>query len=61
MSEHEFDSRLKLLEEQARAIQDFVDAYCDQELARLFYESGWTQNRIAEKFRRSRLLWDRWD
>lgn len=41
--------RRQQIEDQALAMQERVDAYRDQELARLFVQCGWTQQRIAEK------------
>lgn len=49
MSEQHFDARLKHIEEQYQAKREGADAYRDQEMARLFEECGWTQERIAER------------
>ena len=53
MNEQQFDGRLRHIEEQARAGLARVVAYRDQEIARLFIESGWTQDRIAKRMGRS--------
>lgn len=47
MSAHDFDLKLKHIEEQAAARRESADAYRDQELARLFNECDWTQEKIA--------------
>ena len=52
-NEDQFDARLKHIEEQAGAMQARVDAYRDQEIARLFVQSGWTQERIAQRMGKS--------
>ena len=46
-SEQHFDARLKHIEEQYAAKRGGAEAYRDQEMARLFGECGWTQERIA--------------
>lgn len=47
MSEQHFDAQLRHIEEQTAARQERVDGYRDQELARLFLESGWSQEQLA--------------
>src|SRR5687768_6972313 len=49
MSEERFDARLKHIEEQHAARRESADAYRDQEMAKLFEESAWTQERIAQR------------
>jgi hypothetical protein len=44
-----YAARRQQIEDQALAMQERVDAYRDQELARLFVQCGWTQPRIAEQ------------
>ena len=53
MNEDQFEARLKHIEEQAGAMQARVNAYRDQEIARLFVQSGWTQERIAQRMGKS--------
>ena len=38
-----------MINEQVEARQGRVDVYRDQELAKLFYASGWTQQELADK------------
>jgi hypothetical protein len=49
MSEHDFDLRLRHIEDQFAAREESALAFRDQELARLFVECGWTQERIAAR------------
>jgi transcriptional regulator with XRE-family HTH domain len=49
MSNHDFDVRLAHIDEQYAARREGAEAYRDQELARLFNECGWTQERIAKR------------
>ena len=56
MSEQHFDARLKHIEEQYQARREGADAYRDQEMARLFEESGWTQEQIAGRMGK-RQVW----
>lgn len=56
MSEQDFDARLTHIEEQAEAKQERVDAYRDQEMGKLFDESGWSQEELAAHLSKR---WDR--
>jgi hypothetical protein len=47
MTEQQFDTRIKEIEAGYRSHREGADAYRDQELARLFVECGWTQERIS--------------
>ena len=47
MSEQQFDARLTVIEDQTRARQERVDGYRDQHMARLFVDSGWSQEELA--------------
>jgi DNA-binding transcriptional ArsR family regulator len=47
MSDTEFDLKLKHIEEQYAARREGAEAYRDQELARLFGQCGWRQEKIA--------------
>lgn len=49
MNEHEFSLKLTHIEEQYRAKREGADAYRDQELARLFVDCGWTQEKIGKR------------
>ena len=53
MTDDQFAVRVKHIEEQAGEMQARVQAYRDQEIARLFVQSGWTQERIAEQMGKS--------
>jgi hypothetical protein len=53
MSEHEFDQRLKRIEEQYADHRAGAEAYRDQEVSRLFVECGWTQTKIGERMGRN--------
>ena len=44
----QFDARYTHIQEQLQAKQEKVDGYRDQSLAKLFSESGWTQQKIAD-------------
>ncbi len=48
MTDQEFTVRLTHIEDQAAAMQERVDGYRDQELAKLFVESEWSQEQLAE-------------
>lgn len=48
MTTEQFDLRLKTIAEQYEARREAAEAYRDQELARLFHDCGWTQEKIAE-------------
>jgi hypothetical protein len=56
MTTQQFDARLRHIEEQYAARRAGADAYRDQELARLFTECEWTQERIAGQMGR-RQAW----
>lgn len=47
MSEPDFDLRIRHIEEQYAARREGAEAYRDQEVARLFEECGWSQDKIA--------------
>src|SRR5262249_23371264 len=47
MTTEQFDAKLTHIEEQAAAMQERVDGYRDQNMARLFLESGWSQEELA--------------
>ncbi len=47
MTEAEYRVRRTRINEQVEAKQERVDAYRDQELAKLFYDSGWLQKELA--------------
>ncbi len=49
MSETRFDQCLQQIEKEYARRREHADAYRDQEMARLFEKSGWTQERIAER------------
>lgn len=49
MSEQQFDAKLKHIEDQAAARHERADGYCDQEMARLFLKSGWSQEKLAAR------------
>lgn len=49
LDEITYELRRQQIEDQAGAMQERVDAYRDQKLSLLFVQSGWTQERIAEK------------
>jgi hypothetical protein len=49
MTEQEFNTRLTHIEDQAAALQERVDGYRDQQMARLFVESAWSQQELAER------------
>lgn len=49
MSEDQFKTKLTHIDEQAGALQERVDGYRDQELAKLFIECEWSQEEIAGK------------
>lgn len=49
MTEAEYDLRRKHDDEQVEARQELVDAYRDQAYAKRFYDSGWTQQELADK------------
>lgn len=48
MSEQEFGARLTHIEDQATAMQQRVDGWREQHLARLFVDSGWSQQELAD-------------
>lgn len=48
MTEQQLDARLTHIEEQAAALQERVDGYRDQEMAKAFLESEWSQEQLAE-------------
>ena len=52
MSNDRFDARLRHIEEQHAARRESAVAYRDQEMAKLFIDSGWTQQQIAERVSR---------
>src|SRR5262245_10765316 len=56
MTEQQFDERLKEIESGYAGRRDGADAYRDQEVARLFVESGWTQASIARRMGRAQSL-----
>jgi hypothetical protein len=49
MTEHQFDARLAHIEEQYQARREGATAYRDQEMARLFEECDWGQEKIAAR------------
>ena len=49
MTEAAYRVRRTLINERVEAQQERVAAYRDQELAKLFYDSGWTQQELADK------------
>lgn len=49
MSEQQFDARLARINEQYEAHKEGAVATRDQEVARLFEQCGWTQERIAQR------------
>lgn len=49
MTEQQFDERLKQIEVECGRRRDAVDAYRDQELARLFEECEWSQEKMAHR------------
>jgi len=53
LTDEQFDLRLQQIDDQAAAMQERVNAFRDQELARLFHQCGWTQQRIADKVGKS--------
>lgn len=56
MSEDQFKTKLTHIDEQAGALQERVDGYRDQELAKLFIECEWSQEEIAGKLSKH---WDK--
>ena len=56
MNEQEFDAKLKHIDEQAALKQDRGDSYRERELAKLFVDSGWSRQQLAERV--SELLRD---
>jgi len=48
MSTKQFDLRLTHIDEQSGAMQERVDGYRDQQLAKLFVECEWSQEKLAE-------------
>ncbi len=55
MTEQQFNERLEFIDREANRLRERADAYRDQEMARLFVECGWTQERIAEKVGKSKM------
>lgn len=53
MSANDFDLRLKHIEEHFAARKEGAEAYRDQEMARLFEECEWTQEKIAGRMGKS--------
>lgn len=53
MTEQQFDARLRQIDESYNLRREGADAYRDQEIARLFNECEWKQERIAAKMGRS--------
>src|ERR1700729_3840434 len=53
MSETQFDARLKQIDDRASGMQDRVDGFRDQQLAKLFIEADWSQARIAKRMGKS--------
>lgn len=49
MTTEQFDARVRQIEQGYAHRRDGADAYRDQELARLFHECEWTQERIAQR------------
>jgi len=54
MTDEQYQAQRQHIGEQAHAMRERADAYLDQELAKLFYQSGWTQERLAAKEGKSR-------
>lgn len=52
MNPEEFDNRLRHINDQHAARKEGAESYRDQELARLFHECEWGQERIAEHMKR---------
>jgi hypothetical protein len=52
LTEQQFDAKLTHIEEQASAMQERVDAYRDQQMAKLFIESDWSQEQLARHLAR---------
>jgi len=53
VTDAQFDERIAAIQTKASELQDRADAYRDQELARLFLECEWTQERIGQKMGRT--------
>jgi hypothetical protein len=53
MTEAEFDEALALINERTNLLHSGVEAHRQQEVARLFYRSGWTQEAIANRLGKS--------
>ncbi len=49
MSEQQFDARIAAIDQEHARRREGADAYRDQEMARLFEQCAWTQERIAER------------
>jgi hypothetical protein len=47
MTDEQFEARLTHIEDQVAAMQERLDGYRDQQLAKLFIESGWSQEQLA--------------
>jgi hypothetical protein len=53
MTEPEFDARIKQIDKGYAGKREGAEAYRDQELARLFIECKWTQEKIAQEMGRT--------
>lgn len=53
MTDQQFDKRIAEIDQEHARRREGADAWRDQEMARLFEECGWTQERIAERMGKS--------
>ena len=56
MTDQQFETRLAHIEEQSACRREAAVSYRDQELARLFLECGWTQEKITVEMIEPRYL-----